>query len=58
MSWLLWQLRVAGDGPVELVHFEVQLPTGAILNVIVPSGSLIETVKQKVPRDWTLSFDQ
>jgi len=42
------ELRTPSNGPIELVHFEVQLPSGVILNTIVPNNSLVEAVKEKV----------
>lgn len=41
-------LRLPADGPIQLVHFEVALPTGTVLNIIVPKNSLVQAVKAKV----------
>jgi len=41
-------LRLPNDGPIQLVHFEVALPSGTVLNIIVPNNSLVQAVKEKV----------
>ena len=48
----LWRvkdaLRVQSEGPLELTHFEVQLPSGSTINVMVPEGGIVDAVKEAV----------
>jgi len=41
-------LRVQSEGPLELTHFEVQLPSGSTINVMLPEGSIVDAVKEAI----------